>query len=45
VSSLDDDTEAWVRAARARRVFEERYTTEVVAPDMADMYRAVAGGA
>jgi glycosyltransferase involved in cell wall biosynthesis len=45
VSSLDDDTEAWVRAARARRVFEERYTTEVVAPDMADMYRAVAGAA
>jgi len=45
VSTLADDTEASVRAVRARRVFEERYTTEVVAPDMAAMYRAVAGGA
>jgi len=45
VASLADPTGASARSARARRVFEERYTIQAVAPAMAAMYRAVVGGA
>lgn len=44
VMSLTDPTGASARAARARRVFEDRYTPAAVAPAMAAMYRAVVGG-